>query len=466
MSKASLDGADLGYSGFFSAPSASGKNTNNLFFWYQPCTQCSNVSEAPLLLWLQGGPGAPSTYGSLQEIGPYFIDGDCKIQYNQYTWCATRSCIFIDNPVMTGFSYQLNATGQFDPSNIEYTRTSHDAAVQIRILLDQFFLVFPEVSKVPFWVTGESYGGNYVPNVAKVVLDTNKPGRFINLQGVSVGDPVMNSNVQWPTYADTLYGMGLVNIAQREQIRSIMASGVQALSRSCKEAFDYWNLVWNDNGEAPQPFYYQAFSGSSTTYEQLLFQDPISMSWSTDWLATNQVARAMHYGNSPANQQNEGGPVYDTMVESGDFCQNSTDIYAELLTSYGINVQIYSSTNDPLLGPPCSEAGVEAIMATAGITSTWRQAQRVLWSDPVGLNGYATCFTYAPKSSRFCYTVVRNAGHMSPSFQSRACLDMTNRFMAGASFASPSGPAMPDGPACGGQPPFEGTADCACNLQK
>lgn len=79
LAKAGLHGKDLGYSGFLSAPSASGKNTNNLFFWYQPCTACANISAAPLLLFLQGGPGAPSTYGSLQEIGPVYIDKNCKV---------------------------------------------------------------------------------------------------------------------------------------------------------------------------------------------------------------------------------------------------------------------------------------------------------------------------------------------------------------------------------------------------
>lgn len=222
----------------------------------------------------------------------------------------------------------------------------------------------------------------------------------------------MNQVHQWPTYADTLYGMGLVNVAQREKIRSIMAEGVQAmLHQSCKAGFDFWNSVWNDNGEMPQPFYYQQFSGSSTTYESLLVNDPTSFAWSGDWLSTSQVKAAMHYGGSPAFQFNEGGPIYDTMVQSGDFCQNSSDIYAYLLTEAKIPVQIYSSTNDPLLGPPCSEAGVLAVMKTAGTTDLFNNATRALWSDSEGLNGYAQCF-YTKDNVRFCYTVVRGAGHM------------------------------------------------------
>lgn len=104
-------------------------------------------------------------------------------------------------------------------------KTSQDAAFQIRGLLDQFFLVWPEHKASPFWVTGESYGGNYCSNVAQTILKTNSPGKTINLVGVSVGDPVMNSYAQWPTYGSTLYGMGLINIPQRTLIDGIMAQG-------------------------------------------------------------------------------------------------------------------------------------------------------------------------------------------------------------------------------------------------
>lgn len=61
--------------------------------------------------------------------------------------------------MQTGFSYQVNASGQNDPNNIEYTRTSADAAKQMVVLLRQFFKIFPEVAASPFWITGESYGG-------------------------------------------------------------------------------------------------------------------------------------------------------------------------------------------------------------------------------------------------------------------------------------------------------------------
>ena len=42
-----------------------------------------NPETAPLLLWLQGGPGGSSLFGLFVENGPYLVDKDikCKLCY-------------------------------------------------------------------------------------------------------------------------------------------------------------------------------------------------------------------------------------------------------------------------------------------------------------------------------------------------------------------------------------------------
>jgi hypothetical protein len=52
--------------------------------------------------------------------------------------------------------------------------------------------------------------------------------------------------------------------------------------------------------------------------------------------------------------------VYETMVKSGDYCNSSAGLYTTLFLEAQIDVVIYSSTMDPLLGPPTTEAGVRA----------------------------------------------------------------------------------------------------------
>ncbi|CAM2730452.1 unnamed protein product, partial [Rotaria socialis] len=62
----------------YSYPSYSGYLTvnktlqSNLFFWFFPA-QSGNAS-APVVVWLQGGPGASSLFGLFAEQGPIMVD--------------------------------------------------------------------------------------------------------------------------------------------------------------------------------------------------------------------------------------------------------------------------------------------------------------------------------------------------------------------------------------------------------
>lgn len=67
---AAIDLTDLkdfpGYSGFITV----NESTNaNMFFWYFPAAAQSET--APVVLWLQGGPGASSLFGLFTENGPF-----------------------------------------------------------------------------------------------------------------------------------------------------------------------------------------------------------------------------------------------------------------------------------------------------------------------------------------------------------------------------------------------------------
>ena len=47
LSRIEIDGKFMGHSAFISVPSQSKKNTNNIFFWLQPCRKCEK--NAPFL---------------------------------------------------------------------------------------------------------------------------------------------------------------------------------------------------------------------------------------------------------------------------------------------------------------------------------------------------------------------------------------------------------------------------------
>lgn len=75
-------GTSTCYTGFFTVNATYG---SNMFFWYYPAQ--NGDPNAPLIMFLQGGPGASSMFGLFSEMGPYKVSADGKnLVPNPYTW--------------------------------------------------------------------------------------------------------------------------------------------------------------------------------------------------------------------------------------------------------------------------------------------------------------------------------------------------------------------------------------------
>ena len=58
-----------GYAGHYTVPAQHNPNyDNHIYTWYQPCSDCEDETKAPLLFWLQGGPGGPGWFGAFAEL--------------------------------------------------------------------------------------------------------------------------------------------------------------------------------------------------------------------------------------------------------------------------------------------------------------------------------------------------------------------------------------------------------------
>lgn len=169
-----------------------------MFFWFFPA-QNGNKPDTPVMLWLQGGPGSSSLFGLFTEIGPIYIDGNGNIQMRQINWNKNYHLIFIDNPVGTGFSFTSNEQG--------YARSQEDVARDLYSALTQFFQIYTDYQMNPFLVTGESYGGKYVPSITyKIHVENQNPQVKvkINLKGMTIGNGLCDPVNQY-MYGDFLY---------------------------------------------------------------------------------------------------------------------------------------------------------------------------------------------------------------------------------------------------------------------
>eukprot|EP00929_Paragymnodinium_shiwhaense_P079768 TRINITY_DN41582_c0_g1_i1.p1 TRINITY_DN41582_c0_g1~~TRINITY_DN41582_c0_g1_i1.p1 ORF type:complete len:550 (-),score=93.46 TRINITY_DN41582_c0_g1_i1:385-2034(-) len=478
-SRIEIDGQFLGHSGYFSVDSASGKNTNQMFTWFQPCHDGCDPATAPLIQWFNGGPGSPDTIGAMNQIGNWYVDKGHNLHERCFSWCKKNNCLFVDSPVMTGFSYQVDKqSGKYSPKDIEYTKTSKQTGEQILALLLQFFKVFPEYKEAPYYVHGLSYGGHYVPWMGRVVLDYNKDAsERINLKGIAAGDPAVDNKYQYPTFADTFYAMGLVMEEEREEIAAIMANATHWNDRDCWESFSLWNNVFNDDGGSScQPnceFRFKAYTGSSNTEHLLLGSQPETFDYFRSWLPRH--AAAFHFEGQPNTNTSlgEGGEIYLAMVRSGDFCESTAHLYTSMFLNDGIDVMIYSSNMDVLLGPPTAAAAIRSawdfaeknVEGGADARRAYYAAPKSIWRvahDDVEPAGYSKCLELQDR--RFCYVIVRNAGHETAPYAPRAAHDLSERFMHRLPFGEHgSAPHVPQCHACGGAPPLAGPSLPACH---
>jgi len=137
-----------------------GNDGDDIFYWYFPARE--NPETAPLVLWLTGGPGCSSELAIFYENGPMKLDG-AKIITNPHSWNNKANLIYVDQPVGTGFS---------KAAKIWDLKTSETAiAKDLYETLTKFIAAHDDLKGRPFYVTGESYAGHYIPAFGKYIDD-------------------------------------------------------------------------------------------------------------------------------------------------------------------------------------------------------------------------------------------------------------------------------------------------------
>ena len=126
-----------------------------MFFWFFPA-EVAEAESAPVVVWLQGGPGATSMFGLFDEHGPFWVTDDLRLMPRDYRWTLLANMLYIDNPVGTGWSFTKSDDG--------YARNQDQVGKNLYEALLQFYQLFPRYQKSSdLYITGESYGGKYVP---------------------------------------------------------------------------------------------------------------------------------------------------------------------------------------------------------------------------------------------------------------------------------------------------------------
>ena len=176
------------YSGYLQVPGPFKLTEyDSLSIHYQLHYSQGNPSTDPLVTWHQGGPGDSSIdVGLYTEMGIFQLS-DSGSYTNDCAWNKVANMLYLESPAgsgsKSGFS-TCNKGGK--PVDCVWDDVSQGEAYAHS--LAAFKAAFPEFASNPLYLTGESYFGQYGPNIAHFILNNAPFNTSLNLKGLALGN--------------------------------------------------------------------------------------------------------------------------------------------------------------------------------------------------------------------------------------------------------------------------------------
>jgi hypothetical protein len=140
--------------------------------------------QAPVVLWLQGGPGCGGLYGLFVEHGPFRLSVYTgKVEHNPWSWNRKFNMLYIESPAGVGMSI-MGGSSQWN--------NDQESARENYVFLQGFYELFPEFASNQLWIAGESYGGVYTPMLVDTILKGSDAALASRLTGMTLGNPVID----------------------------------------------------------------------------------------------------------------------------------------------------------------------------------------------------------------------------------------------------------------------------------
>ncbi|KAJ7657895.1 carboxypeptidase C [Mycena polygramma] len=411
----------------------------HLFFWFFESRNAP--SSDPLVLWINGGPGCSSSTGLLFELGPCSIANEGQnTTFNKHSWTSSANMIFLDQPVNVGFSYADDGTT---------VNTSPVAGKDVYAFLELFLSRFPEYSKQPVHISGESYAGTYLPNIASAIWAGNKqldlaptPSlKKINLDSIMIGNGLTDPYVQmgsiadyvcdgpYPVYSDP---EGAECAALRAKIptcqrmlKSCYSSGSRLI---CVPALLYCNsqLMGPLIQTGLNPYDVRKTCDRNGEDGDLCYRQ---MNWIDTWMNDPKVKVAL--GVDPSRKfASCNMEVNQAFLFQGDGAHNSAKLLGELIDG-GVRLLIYAGNADMMCNYMGNERWLEVL--DSSFQSEFAAAESIPWitADSGKLAGAVRSaggkgFT----AGNVTFVNIFEAGHMVPFDQPEAALDLFSRWIS------------------------------------
>ncbi|KAI9708910.1 MAG: hypothetical protein M1820_003604 [Bogoriella megaspora] len=468
------------YSGYVNLPAdpAGGRDYEvHTFFWFFEAR--TDPKNAPLSLWLQGGPGAPSVVAAVGENGPCLAIGDSKSTVlNPWSWNNKVNMLYIDQPVQVGFSYNELVNGTLDELKSPFFYKAQDFSTNkipdtnITFLTGTF--ASPNISEIPYTAVGaapamwdfmqtwiqefpeyqpdggnfsiwaESYGGHYAPiysdffqKQSSLISTSNDTAREIPLHVDTIGlvnacIDIDSQMLSYPQFAfNNTYGIQAIN---ETQYQSAVASfpTCRNMSDTCRTMADKQDPLGLGNNDevnkACSDAYLYCFSKMHDGYDvtkqyQFDITSPAVQDfppkWAGGYLNTAEVQQALGVA---LNFTGNSAVVAKGFGVTGDFVRGHSLDYLGSLLDKGVKVALVYGDRDY----QCNWLGGEAISLAIDSNS----------ASSFSKAGYANIDTNSSyvgglvrQHGNLSFSRVFQAGHEVPYYQPETAYQIFNRVM-------------------------------------
>ncbi|KAG9447473.1 hypothetical protein H6P81_013601 [Aristolochia fimbriata] len=437
----------------------------NLYYYFVESE--GDPAKDPVVLWLNGGPGCSSFDGFVYEHGPFNFEARNesaalpKLHLNPYSWSKVSSVIYLDSPAGVGLSYSDNPE--------DYTTGDFKTASDTHMFLLKWFELYPEFLSNPFFISGESYAGIYVPTLAAEVAKGIDAGvePIINLKGYLVGNGASGTQFDRNALVPFAHGMGLISDDIFQEVTSICQGDYwDPINENCKnklskvykllEGLNRYdilepcyhspttlNIVNNYKNELPSSFRRLGETERPLPVRKRMFgrswplRAPVKAgripTWpelglgavglpcmsdevATAWLNNEAVRSAIH-----GEQQNVAG--------SWDLCTDRITYYHDAggmikyhrnLTTKGYRALIFSGDHDMCI----PFTGTQAWTRSMGyqVIDEWRP-----WYVNKQVAGYTQGY-----ANNLTFLTIKGAGHTVPEYKPREALAFYSRWLSGS----------------------------------
>ena len=458
------------YSGFLNVTGVDVGGYDGWVIHYQFHESQRSPASDPFVVWHTGGPGGSSLYGQWCETG-YFQVSSSGEMVNEYAWNREANALFLEEPAGAFLTPADRHSG--DSSCLkngvrqDICRWNDVTQAQAYALtLAAFFDAFPEYNKADIFLAGESYAGQYIPNIAAHLLDiapTSSVGS--RLKGIAVGNGCWGGGASSVScngpnddrdLMEMYFGKGLMSKALYEDLQATCqfpdtpfdATHGAPPSAACREKLEQADLavgphnVYNvyDNCE-DSTRWFEASGRSPRWLRNYLHEHRndaaalaalSDMGGGFDWTCGTFDALPKYFKRPEVRAALHLPVVSQTSTFSYDSSgPASITLYPRLMKS--LRILIYNGDADACVPYVGNEEWTAGLAARGELSPLKSWHPWFITGERASPAGYAT--TYKPinasPNASFAFVTIRLAGHEVPHYRPSAAFTMISNFLNG-----------------------------------